>query len=147
MNKTVFKTFLTQMASPQLSHRIEHKAGLPCAPFCNLIVAQPFEIWKFWNQLLFCLMGTFWYLESNWRKKISDFFHFYFILIGGTKGIKNRIWIFLEKSFFFIFFSEIPLNYKMYPKTINKNPFQTCLIPRVDPQLSSKIEHMLHSSA
>ena len=35
----------------------------------------------------------------------------------------------------------------MYPKTINKNPFQTYLIPRVDPQLSSKIEHMLHSSA
>ena len=73
MNKTVFKTFLTQMASPQLSHRIEHKAGLPCAPFYNLIVAQPFEIWKFWNQHLFCLMGTFWYLESNFSFEIFFF--------------------------------------------------------------------------
>ena len=146
MNKTVFKTFLTQMASPQLCHRIEHKAGLPCALFCNLIVAQPFEIWKFWNQHLFCLMGTFWYLESNWRKKISDFFHFFFILIGGTKGIKNRIWIFLEKSFF-LFFSEIPLINKMYLKTTNKNHFQTYLILRVRPQLSWRMEHMLYFTA
>ena len=46
MNKTVLKTFLTQMASPQLSHRIEHIASLPCVPFYNLIVTQPFEICK-----------------------------------------------------------------------------------------------------
>ena len=108
MNKTVFKTFLTQMASPQLSHRIEHKAGLPCAPFCNLIVAQPFEIWKFWNQHLFCLMGTFWYLESNWDFFFSFLFHIH-------RTFEN-------------FFSEIPLTNKMYPKTTNENHFQTCLI-------------------
>ena len=142
MNKTVFKTFLTQMASPQLSHRIEHKAGLPCAPFCNLIVAQPFEIWKFWNQHLFCLMGTFWYLQSISEKKIFyNFFHFHFIFIGGTKG---KIFEFFQK---FFFFSEIPLQNKMYPKTINKNHFQTSLIPRVGPQFSWRMEHMLYFTA
>ena len=118
MNKTVFKTFLTQMASPQLCHRIEHKAGLPCALFCNLIVAQPFEIWKFWNQHLFSLMGTFWYLEPNLEKNFFYIFHFHFIFIGGTKGKKFEF--FWKK----IFFSGIPLQNKMYPKTINKNHFQ-----------------------
>ena len=147
MNKTVFKTFLSQMASPQLSRRIEHKAGLPCALFCNLIVAQPFEIWKFWNQHLFCLMGTFWYLKSNWRKKNFRFFSFFFHTHRGDQGNQKYNLNFFGKKFFFYFFSEIPLNYKMYPKTINKNPFQTCQIPRVDPHLSSKIEHILHSSA
>ena len=34
----------------------------------------------------------------------------------------------VEEFFFLIFFSEIPLKNKMYPKTTNENHFQTCLI-------------------
>ena len=47
MNNGVFKTFLAQLVEPQLSHRIGHIAGVPCALFCNLIVAKPVGLEKF----------------------------------------------------------------------------------------------------
>ena len=80
--------------------------------------------------------------RTKFRKKIFlIFFHFHFIFIGGTKG---KIFEFFPKIFFF---SEIPLQNKMYPKTINKNHFQTSLIPRVGPQFSWRMEHMLYFTA
>ena len=47
MNNGVFKTFLAQLVGPQLSHRIGHIAGVPCALFYNLIVAKPVGLEKF----------------------------------------------------------------------------------------------------
>ena len=73
MNKTVFKTFLTQMASPQLSHRIEHKAGLPCAPFCNLIVGQSWGLGKFGNNFYDGYFDTFCYQEEFFKSEMMIF--------------------------------------------------------------------------
>ena len=47
MKNGVFKTFLAQLVGPQLSHRIGHIAGVPCALFCNLIVVKPVGLKKF----------------------------------------------------------------------------------------------------
>ena len=47
MKNGKFKTFLAQLVGPQLSHRIGHIAGVACALFCNLIVAQPVGLGKF----------------------------------------------------------------------------------------------------
>ena len=85
---------------------------------CSIL--QPYCDPAFWDlEILklafFCLMGKFWYLESNWEFFFSFSFH-----IHRTP----KFWIF----FWNFFFSEIPLTNKMYPKTTNENHFQTCLI-------------------
>ena len=81
---------------------------------------------------------------------ISSWFSFWPKTVYTDIQLKN---IYREKlliwwNFWNLWFStKTPLNNKMYPKTINENLFQTCLIPMVGPQFNCKMEHMLHFTA
>ena len=73
MNNGVFKTFLAQLVGPQLSHRIGHIAGVPCALFYNLIVSQPWGLGKFGNDFYNRYFDTFCYKEAFFKSEMMTF--------------------------------------------------------------------------
>ena len=112
---------------------------------CSIL--QPYCGSAFWDLEILkpAFVFSYGYILISWTKFRKKFFFyifsFSFHIHRGDQ--RKKIWIFLKKKLF----SEIPLQNKMYPKTINKNHFQTSLIPRVGPQFSWRMEHMHYFTA